>query len=437
MTKSAGRANTESKTIDVLVLYTQRVEDHEGGSAQVQATIENEIAKTNQVLENSGLSHRRMRLAALEKVDYEQGKYLYVDVENLRDTLEDNDNGRDYSALDEVFPLIEKHQADLVHLFVRDAKEACGRANNYSGRNEYDVQKECEHSDNYDLCLYNKRREQWRYDRYSVSAAKCTGGGIYLFTHELGHTLGLWHNRESYTWNDNHETYYVERGYFPFFKPYAFGYIDPNMTEDCKSQSTVMATVHRNRCGSASRAITIPYFSNPDLFFPPPERAGYYPFQPNTPMGIPGDAFTTRLDGPVNASRAIDEVWDIVATLSEPEAESLPGDAPPSDIRVGHIQGEVNSFLKVRRSSQTILLSEIFDTHDNRRLTYSVSSLNPAKVEVSIENSILTLRKISSEDRTNPVGIILTAVDSSGRTAVKEFSVVFEPYTLPLVLIRE
>ena len=41
-------------------------------------------------------------------------------------------------------------------------------------------------------------------------------------------------------------------------------------------------------------------------------------------MGVPGDEFTVALDGPVNASRAIDEVWDIVARLSEPEATSLP-----------------------------------------------------------------------------------------------------------------
>lgn len=39
-----------SQPIDVLVLYTQRVEDLEGGPEQVQATIENEMAKTNQVL---------------------------------------------------------------------------------------------------------------------------------------------------------------------------------------------------------------------------------------------------------------------------------------------------------------------------------------------------------------------------------------------------
>ena len=81
-------AGSESKPIDVLVLYTQRVEDYEGGLAQVQATIENEMAKTNQVLENSGLSHRRMRLAAMEKVNYEQAESIQRDWRVLLETVE-------------------------------------------------------------------------------------------------------------------------------------------------------------------------------------------------------------------------------------------------------------------------------------------------------------------------------------------------------------
>ena len=54
-------SQSANDTIDVLVVYTQRVEDHEGGPAQVQATIENEVAKMNQVLEDSELSHRKIR----------------------------------------------------------------------------------------------------------------------------------------------------------------------------------------------------------------------------------------------------------------------------------------------------------------------------------------------------------------------------------------
>ena len=133
----------DPNVVAVLVLYTQRVEDHEGGPDEVIVTLENEIAKMNQVLENSGLAHRRVR-GIFEKVDYEQGEDLATDRSNLKYSEEDHSRFNrevDYSALDEVFPLIEKHQADLVHLFVRDQREACGGANIYTGSAEYFVQK--------------------------------------------------------------------------------------------------------------------------------------------------------------------------------------------------------------------------------------------------------------------------------------------------------
>ena len=136
----------ESKPVDVLVLYTQRVEDHEGGPDEVIVTLENEIARMNQVLENSGLAGRRVR-GIFEKVDYEQGESMAIDVNNLKYTEEDHSRFNrevDYSALDEVFPLIEEHQADLVHLFVRDGIGACGGASIYSGSKEYLTQKDCE-----------------------------------------------------------------------------------------------------------------------------------------------------------------------------------------------------------------------------------------------------------------------------------------------------
>ena len=310
-------ASVAPMPIDVLVLYTQRVEDHEGGPAEVQATIENEMAKTNQVLENSGLSHRRMLLAAMEKVDYEQREGLREDISVLRDTVE-----RDpyYGALDEVFPLIEKHQADLVHLFVRDQRDVCGVASNYNGNAEYWVQMDCENSDDVDLCLYNTRRQYWRSRRiYSVSAVRCR---TYIFTHELGHVLGLRHDRGDYMWSRD-DAGFVEIGFFPMFKAYAFGHQNSDFSEIC--QITVMSAGNACLTSLMYGQLQVPYFSNPDLPFPlPPERYDRSSFRTDTPMGVPGDEFTVALDGPANASRAIDEVWDIVARLSEPEADRLP-----------------------------------------------------------------------------------------------------------------
>ena len=311
----------DPNVVAVLVLYTQRVEDHEGGPDEVIVTLENEIAKMNQVLENSGLAGRRVR-GIFEKVDYEQAEDLSIDRKNLQYTEEDHSRFNievDYSALDEVFPLIEEHQADLVHLFVRDQRGACGGANIYAGSQEYLVQGDCENSDNVDLCLYNERRKWWRDKRYAVTAVECATRG-YTFPHELGHTLGLYHDRGDYVFEDEEE-FFNQLG--PF-KNYAFGYQNLDFTEKC--QVTVMSYGHECILQRIYGQIRVPYFSNPDLFFPrPPARYDSSSFKTDTPMGVPGDERTADPDGPVSAARAIDEVWHLVAALSEPDADRLPG----------------------------------------------------------------------------------------------------------------
>ena len=192
---------TDSNTIDVLVVYTQRVEDHEGGAEQVKAAIENEIAKTNQVLENSDLAHRQIKLAAMEKVDYVQDEAsMGVDLDNLRRTSEDNYDDKDYSALDEVQDLREQYQADLIHLVVRDPTGVCGNASGYTLYQDKFIERYiCQESPDPSICLELERKKEWKKRRSSsVSSIKCTG--IYPFTHELGHNLGLWHDRRDYNW---------------------------------------------------------------------------------------------------------------------------------------------------------------------------------------------------------------------------------------------
>ena len=56
------------ETVDMLVVYTPNAETHEGGKAEIEATITAEIEKTNQAFINSGLEHRKIRLVGLEKV---------------------------------------------------------------------------------------------------------------------------------------------------------------------------------------------------------------------------------------------------------------------------------------------------------------------------------------------------------------------------------
>ena len=330
-----GSTQTGNKTVDVLVVYTQRVEDHEGGPVQVKAAIENEAAKMNQALEDSELSHRQIKLAAIKKVDYVQSSSgIGVDLVNL--IKKDNINNIDYSALDEVHNLREQYQADLVHLIVRDSIDFCGKATVFNVSFKHTIEKyRCQNSLDPEACLERELIKEWRPRVFSVSSIKCSSG--YAFTHELGHTLGIIHQRSDYDWD-----YPNAEARLPF-RPYAFGYVSPDLSQRI-CQFTIMSIR-----GCPAEGIDyynpLPYFSNPDLFFPRPE--GEYasrPFKDDTPMGVPGDEYTIDLDGPVNATQAIDDVWDIMASLSDPDAEPpiicKEGDIA-SDALTSSVDGEV------------------------------------------------------------------------------------------------
>lgn len=306
------QASTEATNnkVDVLVVYTQRVEDYEGGPEQAKATIEHEVAKMNQVLNNSELSHRQIHLSSVEKVDYVQDfSSQGIDLANLRHTAEDNRGDRDYSALDEVHEMREQHHVDIVHLYVRDVIGVCGNASNYyHGLDEFIKEYRCRNSSDTEACLILERQKEWRKRSYSVSSIKCVSGNT--FAHELGHVLSLRHQRSDYDVPARDS-----------YRPYGFGYTSPDLSQRI-CQFTLMSIGGCPQDQPIDYATQVPYLSNPDLFFPRPE--GEYasrPFKEDTPMGVPGDEHTVDLDGPVNASRAIDDVWDIVASLSDLDAE--------------------------------------------------------------------------------------------------------------------
>ena len=266
------------------------------------------------ILENSELPHRKVRLAKTKKVNYTQRENMGTDLAILRSTSEDND-GFDYSPLDEVYPLMEKYQADLVHLVVPVATEVCGLAN----LETYDVfEKECERAENYSLCLENRRisRRKRRKDIFSVSAFSCFGG--YVFTHELGHTLGIFHDRSIIDFKIPAD---MEQG--GPFSAYGFGYTS---IQQKFCQRTVMAQTSCPAKGISEYRLE-PYFSNADLFFPHPTDSPYYNASSfkDIPMGVPGEKRTIDPKGPVNAARAIDDIWDIAASFSDPIQKQCEG----------------------------------------------------------------------------------------------------------------
>ena len=78
------------KTVDVLIVYTPKAEAKEGGKEEIEATIAAEIEEMNQILTDSGLSHRKIRLMGIKKVNYtESNTYMSEDLQYLREKRED------------------------------------------------------------------------------------------------------------------------------------------------------------------------------------------------------------------------------------------------------------------------------------------------------------------------------------------------------------
>ena len=300
MTANGVEEESSDKTVDILVVYTPSAEAHEGGKEEIEATIRAEIEKTNQALINSGLSHRKIRLVAMEQVDYTQSTdYIGNDLQVLRDKRGAYNDPT--GILDEVHTLREKYGADLGHLFVEQAIGGCGIANRYDLYDKRFVENACADNSTPDECVVQEQKRLWRYKSFSVFAIPEGCRIQYSFTHELGHNFGLYHERyvESYL-------SLTDPVNFPV-KSYGFGYVNQNFSRS-RCARTIMA--YGDQCvdeGSDYSPRQL-MFSNPDVELGS-EDVGF------DPAGVDGEEWTIDLDGPVNAARAIDEVWDIVANL--------------------------------------------------------------------------------------------------------------------------
>ena len=297
-------AEPSDETVGVLVVYTPNAEAHEGEKAEIEATIRAEIEKTNQAFVNSDLSHRKIRLVAMERVNYTQTDNMGTDLNILIDKKGDyyDPDG----VLDEVHEFRERYSADLVHLFVANPKGICGLIFGYFLRTHKHIENFCVDNSDYNSCVIRRRKETWRKNSsYSISAVPqgCTVQST--FTHELGHTFGLYHDRHS---QDKYDYLSLtDRIYFPL-TPYGFGYVNQNFDRSI-CYRTIMG--YNDQCedeGYGNGIVQAHMFSNPDVELGS-EEVGF------DPAGVPGEEWTVALDGPVDASRAIDDVWHIVGNL--------------------------------------------------------------------------------------------------------------------------
>ena len=297
-----------SKTIDVLMLYTQQVEIQLGGTQQVGALMVDQVAKMNLALERSGLAHRTMRIAGVEKMEFLLG-------------------ARSADRWAPILPLFDQHEADMAHHFADEPDiVACGTfwGSGAPGQNYHFNRLACEHADNPTLCMYNEFHKDS--DRpYAWTQLRCVDG--HTFAHEVGHVLSLRHDRRDFDLDHADDI-----SLWAYHK-YGFGFGNREFTNTC--QLTVMS--YASGCFDTATELyrlgnyEVGRFSNSDLFFPSPAESGYADligdissFKEDTPMGVRGNAWTADPDGPADSARALNDVWDFAADISESLATGGP-----------------------------------------------------------------------------------------------------------------
>ena len=284
----------DGSVIDVLVAYPRYIREHQGGHRAMRVLIDHDLATANEAYRVSGAA-LRVALAGVAEVDYEPP--LDWLPERRRDEawepeivraalfeLQDPSDGR----LDEVHTLRDSVAADLVVLHFGDRPEHPFFPWGFGIAFRMDA----------------LSSEYWRDWAFAATTS-------FPFTHELGHNMGLMHERADNPGNQP----------FPYSHGHAFEY--PPGAHSVTYGTVMYTGLFMNR------------FSNPRQRFPDAQ---------GVPLGVPGDASSDRADGPADAVRHLNEARGTVANFRasaarcdyalSPEAPLLPAAGGEFRVRV-------------------------------------------------------------------------------------------------------
>ena len=254
----------DGSEIDVMVVYTPLAKHREGGRAAIEALIDLFVAETNQAYVNSGVTHR-IKLVLREEVDYTENGISGFDLGRL---LDDSDG-----YMDHVHELRNLYAADLVHIVLGRSVDACGRAASAGIGGDEST-------------------------GFAFTVSYC--GGL-TFAHELGHNMGLLHDR------------------YQLGVPLTgsnYGYVNQRMFEPGAPESARWRTImaYGIQCGEVAEYYCelIGYFSNPENNYN------------GDPMGVPADHPSTGVDGPANAVGTLNDRREITANFRQSSASPSP-----------------------------------------------------------------------------------------------------------------
>lgn len=241
----------DGSVIDVLVVYTAGTRVLHGGHRAMRAMIDRDVAVTNEAYRASGAA-QRIALAGAVEVDWPWHEvHASIELLNVLD-------GKGDGYLEEVHALRDLRAADLVVLHTGDL----GRRQGGSGGGG----------------IAFGTSSPAGNERLAFSIASSSA-----FAHELGHGMGL-----------NHERQY-DRSNEPF--PYSHGYrveVPCGYRDGNCEVRTIMA----------AQLPHMPRFSNPKRKWP--DESG-------VPLGVPGDEPSDRADGPADAVRSLNEMRRAIA----------------------------------------------------------------------------------------------------------------------------
>ena len=336
-------------TLDMAVFYTPAAREEAGGVDAIEAVIDLMLAETNDFYAASGVRHR-VALVARSEMPYVEsdGSDLYF--------LSDPSDG----ILDEVHAVRDRTGADLVHLVAGGVHGLCGQGE--------------------------------RAGAFAVTYQRC--GGL-TFAHEIGHNLGLYHDR--------FQAQVHESG--AFSSP-AYGYVNQRAFQLGSSPSSPWMTImaYDSQCSLGEyRCVQLPRFSNPRQ-----QHGG-------DPLGVaygPGGTATT---GPADAVAVINLMGKVVAAWR---------DRPPDAANRPPVAVEALPALRLASagSELTVEVSRAFSDPDGDALTFTASSSKPQVVRADISGSRVTLTAAGKGE----ARIRVSAVDAGGLSVSQLFSTTVE-----------
>ena len=327
---------SRSDLIDVAVFHTPAARESAGGIDEIEAAIDLYVAETNQALEESGV-RARVALVASEGVDYTEAGEYEIDIDRLADPSDGH--------LDGVHAVRDRVGADLVHLIAGDL-DVCGVAQ-LGGA-------------------------------FGITLHGCGGRTL---AHELGHNLGLHHDR--------YELAHLARRALSLHPGY--GYVnqrgfDAGATPDDR-WLTVMA--YWSQCNAVRvRCTSLLRFSNPRQVWL------------GDPLGVPADVDSMGDDGPADAVAVLAHTVPVVTGFRRDPANGAPA-------AVGRLP---NRTLQMDAGLEVVDVAEAFRDPDGDALIYAAASSAPAVARARATGSRVALTPVAP----GASSITVTATDAAG-----------------------